>query len=147
MDEYKGLINLNIYNEESGSKTVNEVGTMLIDFFNKKVHGDEDIVFFMDNCQGQNKNNYLMKFFSKLVEKCNSIRLLFLTPGHSHFSCDRSFGSISNKLNKCKLFNSKDVYNNLVNMDGIENLSLYTQFYDIRNFTIKYGIKNMNNIS
>ena len=55
--------------------------------------GAKWIIFWADNCPGQNKNNYLMWFFSDLIRRqvYSRIDFKFLIPGHTYGPTDRHF--------------------------------------------------------
>jgi hypothetical protein len=61
---------------------------------------DVDIlVFFADNCVGQNKNNALLKYFQWRVatQKNKVIEYNFMLAGHTKFGPDRNFGIVKFK--------------------------------------------------
>ena len=53
-------------------------------------------IFWADNCPGQNKNNYIMWFFSDLIRRhiYSRIDYKFLIPGHTYGPTDRNFAVI-----------------------------------------------------
>ena len=53
-------------------------------------------IWWSDNCPGQNKNNYLMWFFSDLIRRqiYTRIDFKFLIPGHTYGPTDRHFAVI-----------------------------------------------------
>jgi len=54
----------------------------------------------MDNCVKDNKNKYLLAFFSLLMarEVFEEVNLRFLVVGHTHEDIDGCFGYLSEKL-------------------------------------------------
>lgn len=57
---------------------------------------ENKLVLVSDHCSGQNKNINLVLTSLHLVhgDTFNSVRHVFLVPGHSYMPCDRKFGSI-----------------------------------------------------
>ena len=147
MDEFKDKMAINIYPEEVGSKTVNEVGTMIKHYFETRIEYEDDLIIFLDNCTSQNKNNYLMRFFSLLTNYCRSIRLLFFLPGHSHMSCDRVFGHISNTLGKHRVFSEDDVEQKLKELSSIDQVIRFQKMNEIREFVQNVADKDIHHIS
>lgn len=108
----KNMNTLYVYDECSGKKSANEIITMLMDAMgDDEVLPHHHLVFYADNCPGQNKNKYMVAFLMILVllRRCASIRLKFLVVGHTHNSCDRLFGQLSKKYEKRSLSHIDDV--------------------------------------
>ena len=64
-------------------------------------HSDEvNLILFLDNCAGQNKNINMVLSLMRLIHqrKFFNITHNFLVPGHSMMPCDRQFGNIEKKL-------------------------------------------------
>jgi len=55
-----------VWNETIANRGANEIGTCLLDFIRNELNGTEnnltDIIFYSDNCSGQNKNKCISKF-------------------------------------------------------------------------------------
>nr|XP_022908321.1 uncharacterized protein LOC111419695 isoform X2 [Onthophagus taurus] len=92
----------------------------------------ETLVFFCDNCVGQNKNNVLLSYLQwRLARGLNKTVLLnFLLTGHRKFTSDRFFGifkakyAISNidtyeDLLKCVVQSSPGGYNKVVSSEKV----------------------------
>ena len=74
-----------LYSEVDGSKSPEEIITFLYNYLIQ--NEQEEIIVFADNCCGQNKNRFIMKFFYFIVNELNllkSVRLKFLLQGHTH---------------------------------------------------------------
>ncbi|KAE9291048.1 hypothetical protein PF001_g19333 [Phytophthora fragariae] len=58
--------------------------------------GKMHLIVYADNCSGQNKNNYVIKFFLAQVQMgvFERIDYKFFVKGHTKNSCDRGFGHI-----------------------------------------------------
>lgn len=61
-----------------------------------------ELRLFSDNCPGQNKNYYLVRFCMALVEtgRFRKIEQIFRIRGYSFLPCDRDFGVIKRSLRK-----------------------------------------------
>lgn len=78
--------NIFIYDECCGSKTADEIITLLNNVLLKSQIGMNDhLVLYADNCSGQNKNRYMVAMLTILMMKkvCSSVRLKFLVVGHT----------------------------------------------------------------
>jgi hypothetical protein len=94
----------------------------------------------MDNCSGQNKNQFLMAFMAYLV-KCKhfkSIKIKFMVPGHTHFSPDRVF-AWTNKLLKLKdLYTPEEVLLSVNENTNKIKASMHDKFQDWKSFLEKH---------
>jgi hypothetical protein len=88
-----------IYSEYKGGKGSNEVISMLYRVI--KEHKERNPVYekltvYADNCVGQNKNNFVVKFLMLLCHlgMFNEVNLKFFVKGHTKNACDRGFGHI-----------------------------------------------------
>jgi hypothetical protein len=110
VEEFQGKNYIYIYDEKTGSKTANEICSILFMLLKQKTQ-KEHLIMYADNCSGQNKNRYLMGFLSLLVELgyFKTIRVKFLVVGHTHFNPDRAFGWISKQESYNDLYDISDV--------------------------------------
>lgn len=78
--------------EDSIGKGANVIVSFL-DYYLSKLKADV-LIFFADNCVGQNKNNTVVQYllWRVLTKKNKKIHLNFLLAGHTKFSPDRNFG-------------------------------------------------------
>jgi len=140
-DEQNEKINVCIYNEISGTKSKNEIATMLMSY----LHNIEsnNLILYADNCIGQNKNNYIMQFLNYLITQnyFKSIRLKFMVSGHTHFSVDRGFSWITNTIHNKSMYNINDVYCYLKEKFPVKLFKEFTNYEKLSNY-----YKNIDNI-
>jgi hypothetical protein len=101
-----------LYSEYKGGKGSNEVISMLYRVI--KEHKDrnpsyEKLTVYADNCVGQNKNNFVVKF---LIVLCHlgifeEVNLKFFVKGHTKNACDRGFGHIRKYVMKQEIWTFK----------------------------------------
>eukprot|EP00644_Phytophthora_capsici_P007881 jgi/Phyca11/51087/gw1.63.150.1 len=90
-----------VYSERKAGKGSNEVISML-DWFARSQNiygnciGDKSWSLYADNCGGQNKNNFMVKYLLFLTHSkaVKSISFNFLIKGHTKNNCDRGFANI-----------------------------------------------------
>ena len=85
------------------SKGPNSVISMIYSYLIKNVAPNSSIIFYGDNCSTQNKNQYLIGFFSYLVKTLKlykEIEVYLMVAGHIKFSPDSHFGTIKGKLKR-----------------------------------------------
>lgn len=104
-------MNITIDEEDNTGKGANSVISMIHYYLSLNVF--EKVVFFADNCVGQNKNNALLHYLPwRTMTKLNkSIELNFMLTGHTKFSPDRNFGIIKSKFAKANVDCHKDFIN------------------------------------
>lgn len=91
-----------VYTERKGGKGSNEVISML-SMFLAPIHGkDKTLTIYADNCAGQNKNNFVIKFVVMLthVGWFREVNLKFFLKGHTKNACDRGFAYIRKRYEK-----------------------------------------------
>ncbi|XP_039296244.1 uncharacterized protein LOC111058861 isoform X3 [Nilaparvata lugens] len=73
-----------VWNEAYAKRGCNEIGSCLLLFLEKVCQG-KDVIFYSDNCPGQNKNQAIAAAFIYAVENLNvkSVTHKFLTVGHT----------------------------------------------------------------
>lgn len=79
-----------VWNETIGKRGSNEIGSFLLNFL-KKNDQFTDIIFYSDNCCGQNKNKFIAATYLYLVstfENIHSITHKFLIVGHTQYEGD-----------------------------------------------------------
>jgi len=69
-----------LYDERHGSKSANEIITMLFEYLKPHFNSGKHLIFYCDNSCGQNKNQYEIAFFSYLILQgyFESIRIKFM---------------------------------------------------------------------
>jgi len=70
-----------------------------------------ELTIIMDNCSGQNKNNYVLRFIAMLVELgvYKKARAVFLVAGHTKNVADRLFNSLKYVYRHANLYTMKQV--------------------------------------
>lgn len=74
------------WHEELGRRGANEIGSCVYNFLKEEsANLKEDVVFYSDNCVGQNKNKFLFSLYVHCVMnlKYNSITHKYLVAGHT----------------------------------------------------------------
>lgn len=90
-----------VYPEHVGNKGSDEVCSFLHHFLYNVLDPEvTDLEAYCDSCSGQNKNNYVFKFFHHVVtkeHKLNSVKCSFPVRGHSFNECDKNSALIPQK--------------------------------------------------
>ena len=73
-----------VWSENCANRGANEIGTCIFNFLEKKANG-KCVVFFSDNCAGQNKNKFIASMYLYALLKLNipTITHKFLVTGHT----------------------------------------------------------------
>jgi hypothetical protein len=97
-------IHMYFWDETSGSKGSQEIGTCLLKHIQKSVTSQKHVVAYSDTCSGQNRNINialtLMKVTQDPESSVDTFDLKFLLSGHSYLPNDRDFGLIEKNLKK-----------------------------------------------
>ncbi|KAG7344887.1 hypothetical protein IV203_032418 [Nitzschia inconspicua] len=106
--------------EGHGAKGGSNVASMIVKTLRKtKIMRDDDngapvrgkeLNIVMDNCAGQNKNNYVLLLAPYLVEAGYffTVNMLFLIAGHTKNVCDRRFNDLKRDYHKSQVFTIDD---------------------------------------
>ncbi|KAJ0397932.1 hypothetical protein P43SY_006054 [Pythium insidiosum] len=88
-----------IYTERKGGKGSNEVVSMLQRYLGVDPQ-HATLTVYADNCGGQNKNNYVIKYLLFLAHtgQFEEVNYKFFIRGHTKNACDRGFGAMKKKL-------------------------------------------------
>ncbi|KAJ0404702.1 hypothetical protein ATCC90586_001252 [Pythium insidiosum] len=88
-----------IYTERKGGKGSNEVVSMLQRYLGVDPQ-HATLTVYTDNCGGQNKNNYVIKYLLFLAHtgQFEEVNYKFFIRGHTKNACDRGFGAMKKKL-------------------------------------------------
>ena len=101
------------YLEDKGGKGGNNVASLLI----KGLHDlgwihegttGKHLSIILDNCGGQNKNNYVLRLALWLVERSyfHNVDIIFYIRGHTKNACDRLFNQLKKGIPP-----TTDIYN------------------------------------
>lgn len=94
------------WNETEGKRGAVEVGSCVLHYINMLVEKanstDLDVVFYSDNCCGQQKNKYLLSAYSYAIQKfkLRSITHKFLIHGHSQNEGDNVHSVIEKQVKR-----------------------------------------------
>lgn len=99
-----------LWHEGEGNRGAEEIATCVLKFIEKKVmdaantqEGPLDIVFYSDNCCGQQKNKYLVAMYIYVLKKfttVNSITHKYLITGHTQNEGDSVHSTIEKEIKK-----------------------------------------------
>lgn len=94
------------WDESDGNRGANEIGTCVLRFLQKKSFNrdsDMDVIFYSDNCCGQQKNQFIIAMYIYAVKNLNikSITHKFLIRGHTQNEGDAAHSIIEKEINKC----------------------------------------------
>ncbi|ETP00336.1 hypothetical protein F441_22243 [Phytophthora nicotianae CJ01A1] len=93
-----------LYDETASGKGSDQINPMLEHFLRTKVlsEGKNRLTVYAENCSGQNKNNYVIKFLLAQVNMglLKHVDYKFFVKGHTKNSCDRGFGHIRKHVAK-----------------------------------------------
>lgn len=96
-----------VWDERQGKRGSNEIGSCIFDYLksiNERSAGRKvDVIFYSDNCGGQNKNKFIATLYSFAVvyfENINSITHKFLVQGHTQNLGDNVHSLIEKEVKK-----------------------------------------------
>ncbi|CAL4105064.1 unnamed protein product [Meganyctiphanes norvegica] len=98
-------------------KGPNEINSCLLKWLElNKSDGFNNLIIFADNCVAQNKNIYVVLNCLRLLHlgDLDSIKIECMVAGHSYMPCDRTFGSIEQKIRKQTIINTPDEYATII---------------------------------
>jgi hypothetical protein len=101
-----------LYSELKGGKGSNEVISMLhhvIKDQKEKNPAYKNLTVYADNCVGQNKNNFVVKFLVLLAHlgEFDEVNIKFFIKGHTKNACDRGFCHIRRHVLKNEIWTFK----------------------------------------
>ncbi|CAH2086925.1 unnamed protein product [Euphydryas editha] len=93
-----------VWHEGAGARGVNEIGSCVLMYLknlNEKASCDFDIVFYSDNCCGQQKNKFMLAMYQYAINelpKLRSITHKFLIKGHTQNEGDAAHSLIQRNI-------------------------------------------------
>lgn len=99
-------VNCYVWHEGEGARGVNEIGSCVLSYLRNlqdKIKDDFDVIFYSDNCCGQQKNKYMIAMYIYAVtylENLNSITHKFLIKGHSQNEGDSAHSVIERNISR-----------------------------------------------
>ncbi|CAH2092428.1 unnamed protein product [Euphydryas editha] len=111
------VLNLTIYNirtnevesyvwdESNANRGVNEIGTCIFNYLNaiSETAEDLDVVFYSDNCAGQQKNKFMISMYLYAVQNLPNLRSVthkFLIKGHTQNEGDSAHSQIEREVKR-----------------------------------------------
>lgn len=89
-----------MWSEVDARRGGNEIASCLLQHLNSVGDNTKHVVFYSDNCTGQNKNSMVLAMFSILMSNTENIEIIdhkFLVSGHTHMECDADHALIERK--------------------------------------------------
>lgn len=105
-DLYAKNVECYFWNETEGKRGADEIGSCVLNYIKLLVEKinkpDIDIIFYSDNCCGQQKNKYLLAAYAYALPKFNvrSIEHKFLICGHSQNEVDNVHSVIEKQMKR-----------------------------------------------
>lgn len=89
----------------------NEIASCLLRFLNSGFTNKKSLILWCDNCDGQNKNKFVLftLIFLVSIGLFDSIEQRFLVSGHSFMPCDRDFALIEKRKRLMKAYIPEDL--------------------------------------
>ncbi|CAL4193192.1 unnamed protein product [Meganyctiphanes norvegica] len=137
-----------LWDETMALKGSNEINSCLLKGLElNQSDGFKNLRIFADNCLGQNKNIYVTLNCLRLLQigGLDSIKIEFMVAGHSYMPCNRTFGSIENKLRLNKIIDTPDEYATIIKTairNGITVIRMTQEdFFDIKMLKDKVTVR------
>lgn len=95
-----------VWNEAQGNRGANEIGSCVLSYLrnlSKIFNEDRNVIFYSDNCAGQQKNKFLFSMYLYAVrnlEKIQSITHKYLITGHTQNEGDNAHSLIERSINR-----------------------------------------------
>lgn len=98
----KGTGNMFMWHKGQAGRGCKEIPFYLLKFIKSLPASVTQIKAFSENCGGQNKSHFIVKFWMYIIKntKIKTIDHHFLVSGHSYNECDRDFALIETKKRK-----------------------------------------------
>ena len=95
-----------VWHEGEADRGVNEIESCVLKFIEEKVsaaRGEIDIIFYSDNCSGQQKNKFMISLYQYAIRKHPNIKSIshkFLIRGHTQNEGDSAHSTIEREVNR-----------------------------------------------
>lgn len=144
-----------VWHEGQGNRGINEIGSCVykyLESLQEKVKNNNklDVIFFSDNCCGQQKNHFMIALYLYAISNLkflNSITHKFLIKGHTQNEGDNAHSIIERRIKRC--LKSGPIYTphqyiNLIRIAKNKNPyqvheMCYESFYDIKSIAPEIG--------
>ncbi|KAI5632050.1 hypothetical protein NE865_15233 [Phthorimaea operculella] len=102
-----------VWHEGEGGRGATNVASAYINFFTKYCRDLKSAIAYVDNCAAQNQNRILFSALLRLVNSpaltnLETIKIVYLEPGHTYMAADTIHANISMKLSRSKNIYDKD---------------------------------------
>ena len=106
----------NIWTEDIAGRGSDEIGSILLAFFDAVPITASRLVAWSDSCAGQNKNFYILCIWQYLIaqRKFQMIEHKFPESGHSYMDSDRDFAKIEKSVRKYQNIYTVDDYHTIL---------------------------------
>lgn len=98
--------NCYVWHEGEGGRGVNELGScvlMYLNNLNDKAEEDFEVIFYSDNCCGQQKNKFMLAMYQFAVNKYSKVQRIthkFLIKGHTQNEADAVHATIQRNISR-----------------------------------------------
>lgn len=147
-----------VWDESNANRGVNELGTCVLKYLEKKASmPDSEVVFYSDNCVGQQKNKFMLALYLYAVRYLGlkSITHKYLIKGHTQNEGDSAHSLIERQVKR--QLRGGPIYSpegfisaiRAAKKQGkplIVNELCYEDFYDIKQISTYIGPMNMTNL-
>jgi len=103
-DMQKNIADCYVWDESNGHRGVNELGTCILKYLEMKSDKNEgDVIFYYDNCPGQNKNKFILALYIHAVRQFKNIKTIthkYLIKGHTQNEGDSVHSLIERQCKK-----------------------------------------------
>lgn len=110
-DIQRKTCNCYVWDECNGNRGANEIGSCVLHYIENLTNTPcKDIIFWSDNCAGQNKNKFMIALYLYAVQKYNldSIAHKFLIKGHTQNEGDSAHSLVERQIKR--LLRSGPIY-------------------------------------
>ncbi len=105
------------YTEDQGGKGGNNVASLLVKGLRELGWIKEDgstgkqLSVILDNCGGQNKNNFILRLALWLVERkyFKKVEMIFYVRGHTKNACDRMFNQLKQRYHRHQTYTKRQM--------------------------------------
>ena len=127
------------YTEDKGGKGGNNVASLIIkalrelDWIKEDGRTGKQLSIILDNCGGQNKNNFVLRLALWLVERSffKKVEIIFYIRGHTKNACDRLFNQLKLRYHKQQIFTMGQMVENLNSSANVTfKEAIATDFFD-----------------
>lgn len=152
-DMQKNIADCYVWDESNGHRGVNELGTCIWKYLEMKSDKNEgDVIFYSDNCPGQNKNKFILALYLHAVRQFKNIKTIthkYLIKGHTQNEGDSVHSLIERQCKK--QLKSGPIYTPEAFVSIIRTAKktgepyhvhelCYEDFYDIKSLCTQIGV-------